>query len=451
MRSSLTKKYVFLAFTAGFVFFTTQLLSAENGSKPLPPIIELTLKGTIDRAVENSHTVRQAREDLSAAQGRIKQATAKFYPTIQAEANAGTFHDKQPAPSETPPPEVERDRNQYDAKVTLTQNVFSGFSHWAGVQSAKADQESFQKKLDRTTSEVRFEIAKLYFEIQLKLRELAAEREVSELRQKQLEQVKARFAAGRATQVERLKAEYAVKSQIPQIKSLESDLEKDTLRLVQYVGLPLTQEFKLTDSLEKAANAVMSKPLPEIATAFDLALTSNPDLIGIESDLAKLSSDVKVTSAKNLPALDLIFSSGTNAGRRDEIGAPGFRAYGGQLKLSVPVFSGLSSFAERHENQAKINSMIEKKAATREKLLEDLRRVYSAWSLETVRMDAEKTNIELAEKTVIQAETLYQTGRATLTDVLDGYSNQLQAKKNLASAMYGRVAALAEIKFLLGQ
>lgn len=431
------------------LFLSNFSFAAEEAApKPLPPFIKITLKEALEMAFASSHDIRQLKEEVIAAEARTDQSLSKFYPTVNVNASAGTFHDRQ---GEVPQPESERDRNQYDAKVVLNQNLFSGFSHWSGLDAAKADRDSAQKKLEKKIAEVRLGVIKSYFNIQLKLKELAAEKEIAELRRNQLSQVESKFSQGRATEVEKLRAEYAVKSQIPQMKTIESDLEKETLSFVQFLGLPLTQEFSLTDQLEVANKLLLTKPLPDIAVAFEVALRTNPELLGYDFDLAKLNSDIKVTSAKHLPSLDLALSSSTTASRRDEIGASGYRSYGGQVNLNIPVFSGLSSFSERHENQTKLNVLLEKKAAYREKLLEDIRRVYSTWNLENAKAEAEKANIELTDKAVSQSEALYASGRATLIDVLDSYSSGLQAKKNYAAAEYGRITALAELKFILGE
>ena len=66
------------------------------------------------------------------------------------------------------------------------------------------------------------------------------------------------------------------------------------------------------------------------------------------------------------------------------------------------------------------------------------------------KLEAETVNVKLADMTVLKARGFYGLGRASLSDVLNSYSHALDAKKNLAQAMYDRVFALSHIKTALG-
>jgi len=428
-----------------------QTVSPPNVDSPgKKPVLQLTLGETIKRALGESAGLRQLREELNAASAVRSQAVSKFLPTISLDGDVGTARDRTPIPGDPDVPEVARERNFYNGRITLTQNLFSGFGHTANFKVASTGEQAAELALKAKEGDVLLEAIRVYFTIQLRLKELEAEREIATLRNRQYESMKSRAKFGRATELELLQAQQAVQSQVPTIRELESKVEGESLKLARLLGLQLDQPFALIDSLDEAAKALQEQALPDLAKAYQQTLKQNPGLLKSEVEFEKAIAQIRSVNSTNLPQLDFVLSAGTNANRRDEIASEESMVYTGMLRFSVPVFTGLSSFSSAKEAQARLNAEREERATLREKTLDDLRANFRLIELSTDKIKAEQANVQVADLAVVKAEAFNRVGRATLNEVLDSYSKKLEAKKGLANAFFDRIVAIAQIKAILG-
>src|SRR5262249_7369874 len=110
------------------IFLATSALGA------LPDEGNISLHAAIQRALENNHEVLRAARGLQAAQAKLSSARSQFFPKLDLSLDAGTFHDRVPQPGDSVVPLISRERNAYNAQLTVTQNLFSGFQHSSAVQ-----------------------------------------------------------------------------------------------------------------------------------------------------------------------------------------------------------------------------------------------------------------------------------------------------------------------------
>lgn len=428
----------------------TSLLAAADPAKS-QNVMQLTLQQAIAKATSSSRKLTAARESLEAADAVQSQAFAKFFPTITAEGNAGTAHDRQATPGDTEVPDVPRDRNFYSGQLILTQNIFSGFNHSANYRFARANKSVERLELTIEERQTVLSVVQTYFTLQKNLREVEAEREVIGLKVKQLENIKQKSRSGRATELEELQAQQSLESQRASIRDLDAQIEGQSLKLARLLGMELDQSFALVDSLEGAEKVLIETKLPPLEESYAQLLRESPELEKSEASFERANAQMKLTNSGSLPLVDLVVSAGTDAHQRDEIAATNSVTYKGMVRLTVPLFSGLSSFAANREGQAKINALREERTLLREETLDKLRSAYRDAEVAIDKIKAEQTSVALAEKTTIKAETLQAVGRATLTEVLDSYSARLDAKKKLAAALYQRAESLARIKSMTNQ
>lgn len=418
---------------------------AESTNKPA---LILSLKEATTRALAGSRVVKKAKEDYNAAREATSVARAAFLPTLKFESNVGTLHDREPSVGETVSPAIARDRNQYDADLVLTQPLFSGFRDWNDVRAKSAASLEEEWKLKSTALDISIKVIELYFGLQLAQADLNAEKEVSKLRQEQWEDVKNRARSGRATQLDSLESEYAVKAQEPAIKELEHDISSKSLQLARILDLPLDQSFRLSDDLSNIGAVLGAAKLPNLAEAYTTATQASPKLRAAQQTVERIDLEYSRDSAKHYPELSFEAKAGYHTNLRADLGTEDARHYSGLLKLTVPLFSGLSSFDERRVNRAKVSSAQEDLGIARDDLLQELTDAYSQLELAESKIIAEKKNTELTLRAIDNAKSLFQAGRATQTSVLDSYSRDLTARKNYSKALYDRVIALAKVRSL---
>ena len=400
------------------------------------------------RSLAGSRKIKKAKEEYNAAREETSVARTSFLPTVRFESNIGTLHDRVPNIGEVTPPQIARDRNQYEAQVVLNQPIFSGLHDLNNVRAKNAAMSEQEWKLKSTALDLSVQVIELYFTLQLDQAELAAEKEVAKLREDQWTEVQNRTKAGRATELDSLEAEYALRAQEPTIKSLEQDISSKSLQLARIMDLPLDQGFKLTDNLSDVGAVLGSAKLPSLAEAYQVSTRESPKLRTAEETLSRVDLEYARDSSKHYPDLSFEVVGGYQSNLRNEFGTEDSRTYSGMLKLNVPLFSGLSSFDERRVNYARVASAREDLSMARDDLLQELMDAYSSYELAESKIVAEKKNTELTARAVENARNLFRAGRTVQTNVLDSYSRDLTARKNYAKALFDRIMALAKIRSL---
>lgn len=440
------QKYIFL------FCFAKLLVGVEvtESPKPAAPVEDIALPRAIQMALSNSHEVKQSKESYEAAEAAVRRVRSSFYPKVSAEVTAGTYHDRVPLPGSTSVPTTPTDRNNYVAGLKLSQSLFAGFRDASAFARVTTERTLADKELQIAKENMAQTVIQLYFGIQLLLRNIESEKEVKTLRAQQYDEVKNKMLHGSATELAALQVEYTLKAQQPQISALEADLESRKLKLARLMGFSLDQSYKLKSDLPDASVPLLTTQLPAFSDAFEFALKNNPNFAKYELQLTQLQNQTGEVLSKHLPTLDFIVNGGTNAYQRFDIGSSDSLTYSAELKLTVPLFSGLDSFAERSEQQSKLNALKEARSAYRESVLEQLNDAYRQLELASTKWEADKVNLVLTEKTVSKARAFYRMGRATLAEVLDSYSQFLTARRSATQTKFDRVVALFKIKSLLG-
>ncbi len=423
-----------------FVHVTQQAYASE---------VVLTINDAVNKAMQNSAQIQAAEARRESARSQVKSANAGFLPSLSLEAQAGTLRDRSTVPGEAEAPLVPRDRNEYRANLLLKQNLFAGFRDIETLHKRKMAEQLRDLELEQMRSQIMVDVVRLYFAIQLAKIRLAATLETQQLREKQLKQVRDRARVGRATDLEVTEAQYAFEAEKPEIHLLKAEIETKTFQLIRLMGLKLDASLTLKDSLDTIQGFLGDKnvSLPEL---YKQALTNNPDLKIKATAQEELTAEYRIQKARHLPELNIELRAGTSAFRQNEFGEPSSETYSGMLVLSVPLFSGFSSFSDRHSYEKSLMALKADESHKREDLFVALNQAFRQWHTAKSRIMAEQTNNKLADKTVSQAESLYRAGRATLQQVLDAYSKRLQAKRALAEAKYEQIVAHTDLLVLTG-
>jgi outer membrane protein TolC len=414
------------------------------------PPMDLSLRTSVERTFKSAPDIQAARSLVEETQAGVALQSSAWFPRIQLELKAGTYHDRLPNPGDIMIPLTGRDRNQYVGQLVATQPIFSGFN-WSSKRSlAKSHQAVQEAELRLVQARTMRKVIEGYFTIQILQRQVQAEKEVSKLREKQWVQVKLRKAQGRATELETLQAEYAVQAQLPQLRRLEADLELKELEFGQLIGLAADTEFRLVDSVDQAATILEEAHLPSLKDALATLLKTNPTLNQAQLKETEALHQAGVDFAKHLPSLDLRVSAGTNTNLRSNLISSESLAYGGDLVLVVPLFSGLESLHERKQSQARMSAAQSQLVASRDRVVQEMIRAHRSWELEKEHVGVEKKNIEITRLLIVRSEALYSAGRTTLTEVLEAYNNHLAARRAYEQATLTWLLSIIEVKALLG-
>jgi outer membrane protein len=323
--------------------------------------------------------------------------------------------------------------NTYVAQISGSQLLYSGGRTGAALDIARNYREAARLGLVEETAEIELQVRTAYYRAlfaqQIEgIAAAALEQAEAFLRQEQL-----RLAAGRASELDVLRAEVARDNLRPQTVEARNAAELATLNLKRLVDVPLQQPLRLTTPLappsaEELARAELS---PEVGVAQRAALAAAERQVSIRQQ------QVRIARGAFLPNVSLsmnygrqLFPSSTFA-----FGEEWRTDWTAGLNVQIPIFNGGQRIAELQ------TARVERERA--ELQLSQLREAVQLQA-EQARGERERARTAIAarERTVEAAQRVYDLtvlrynqGLATQLEVSQARLELLQARSNLAQAV----------------
>ncbi len=227
--------------------------------------------------------------------------------------------------------------------------------------------------------------------------------------------------------IDLLRAHVELQTQQQRLIAAQNQLDIDKLTLGRVIGLPNGQEFRITDSVPYA-------PLGEITLeqALQQARTTRPDYLSAKARVHAAELATKAVAAENYPTL----STATDFG---DIGSPNFgtshETVDFSLSLNVPIFQGSRVRADKLQADAALQQRKAELADLEGKIDDQVRTAFLNLKSSSELVAVTKSNIDLANQTLAQAQDRFKAGVADNLEVV-------QAQESVASANQSNIASL---------
>jgi outer membrane protein TolC len=256
-----------------------------------------------------------------------------------------------------------------------------------------------------------------------------------------LDQAVAAHDAGTSPKLDVLRAQVDYQNEQQSLISTKNSLEKDKLALARTIGLPLDQNFRLTDLVPfKALDNV------DPQAAFVQALKSR-------KDLAAYAEQVKGASAEKTSAWAYQLPVGSFAGDYGDIGTtPGhshgtFSATG---QISVPVLQIAKTKGQEQVADAQYEQSRDKLADQIQQVNQDIRDSLLDIQSAAKLVDSTHSNVELANEALSEAQQRFHAGISDNLPVSQAQSQTEQANDQYISALYQHNIAKLSLARALG-
>jgi outer membrane protein TolC len=256
-----------------------------------------------------------------------------------------------------------------------------------------------------------------------------------------LDQATAAHDAGTSPRLDVLRAQVDYQNEQQTLISTTNQLAKDRLALARTIGLPLDQDFRLTDTVPYVA---LDQPDP--ATAFAEALKNRKDLQAAAETVKAASATQSAAKASQYPVVSF-------NGNYGDIGTtPGHShgTYTAMGQISVPVLQIASTkgqeqvaLAQHEQASAKLSDQIQQvNQDVRDSILD----IQAAAKL----VDATKSNLDLANEELSEAQQRFHAGVSDNLPVSQAQSQTEQANDQYISALYQHNIAKLSLARALG-
>ncbi len=346
--------------------------------------------------------------------------------------------------------------NTWVAGLTVAQPIFAGGRIRAGIDMAEDAADAARASLEEARGDVAQQVKQAYYDAVLAGRSATIMEESVELARRHLAEVKLREDAGRASELDTLRAAVDLENLVPQLVQARNARDLALLNLKRLVNLPADGQLRLTTELQATTadgTSVASLELPTLQAASP-RLARRATVVAAEKQISVRRAQVSIARAAYLPTVALTGNLNRQAYPAATFSFPS----GGEWRddwnvgflVQWPLFQGFRRGAEMDAAHAQLDLA----ELQHDQLIEGVRIEYDRARGEFARAQAQ---IAAAARTSAQAQKVYeltelryQEGQATQLDVSTARLSLQQARINEVQAYHDAYAALAAAERALG-
>ena len=256
-----------------------------------------------------------------------------------------------------------------------------------------------------------------------------------------LDQATASHDAGISPRLDVLRAQVDYQNEQQNLIAATNQLAKDKLALARTIGLPLDQNYRLTDTEPYVALDNLDP-----ATAFAQALKNRKDLASANEQVAAASSQKTAAFADQLPTVKF-------AGDFGDIGETAAHSHGtftATGKVEAPILQIAKTKGEEAVADANYQQSRDKLADKIQQINADIRNSILDIQSAAKLVEAAKSNVDLANEELNEAQQRFHAGVADNLPVSQAQSSVEQANDQYISALYQHNAAKLSLARALG-
>jgi outer membrane protein TolC len=410
--------------------------------QPVAQVVDLSLGEVLRRGLAHNLGLLLAQAHVQSAEGSRWKALADLLPSLSAQGtgtreklNLAVFGFTLPGV-----PSLVGPFNVYDFRVGVRSQIVD----LKAVHALRAEGEGLEAaRSSRKDAEglVILVCGSLYLQV------VSAESRV-EAERAQLETAKAlhtlardRKEAGSAPGIDVLRAEVALRSREQQLIVAENAVAKSRLALARAIGLPLGQEFRLTDRVPYA-----ELPSIPLEAGLERAYRDRADWKAALALVRAAEQSRAAASGEYLPTLALEADIGRIGQTFDSLKT----TYTLEAALRVPIFEGGRTHGKVLEAEARLRSQKDALEDLRVRIELDVRSAILDLTAAGERVRVAQAAGELAKDQLTQAQDRFAAGVAGNLEVVQAQESLASATDNQITSLYDFNLAKATLARALG-
>ena len=409
--------------------------------------LELSLQGAIERGlrynlglVESNHASADVRADrLRALSALLPQLSANARQAFEDISFKEIGIKLPPIPGFALPP-TSGGFGYQDARVGLTQSIYNRQLRDQYHAQKNAEEASvFTIKDSRDV--VVFAVGTAYLQViasaarvETARAQLASARELDR-------QTADRVTAEVSPEIDSLRAQVEGQSAEQRLTNAANQLEKDKLTLARITGLPIDQQFVLTDRLAYHSIAGISF---EAATAE--ALNSRADLKSAAAGVRAAESTLRAQKAQRLPVISVSANYG-GGGTSISAFSPVYSVSG---NVSVPIYTGGRIHADIEQAQSNLARKEAEYADLKGRIAYDVKIAWLDMSASDSSVKVAGHNKELASRALAQSLDRYANGVTNYLEVVQAQEAVAAAGDNYIEGLYSLNLAMISFARAVG-
>jgi outer membrane protein TolC len=423
-------------------------LGTFNGSgnidKPVPGEIALPILDAIDRGIRHNLGLLLSQEQSASTRAEYRRSLSALLPNISGRAsdtvqqiNLAAFGIPLPAGLSSP---VIGPFNVIDARAVLSQ-TFLDFSAMNRVHEAAENEKTAKFTLQDARELVVLVVGNQYLLTVAAASRLDTAKAQLDTAKTIFEQAQDQKRAGVSAGIDVLRAQVQMQTQQQRVLAAQNQLEQQKLSLARIIGLPVSQQFRLTDTVPYA-------PLPQfnLEQSLTQAYKERPEYLAAESRVRAAELAVKAAKAEHLPTGEI----NGDFGVLGKTLSSAENTYSVSAGIRIPIFQGGRAQADIAQSESDLRqSRLQ---------LEDLHNRVEQ-EVRSALLDVESTNqqvlvakqsINLAGEELRQTQDRFKAGVSGSLDVVQAQESVATANETYIQALYSNNVAKLTLARALG-
>lgn len=416
-------------------------------------VMRMSQREAVQMAEENNRAVAIGRARVDASDARAQQAQSNRMPQLRLSSRYTRVSEVEPfrftAPfSPTPITIAPTVLDNYSARVTLSQPLFTGLRLTNLSKAAEYGSEAVREDSRRIESEVEFDVTSAYWNLYRAIETEAVLGETTRQIKQHLTDVERFASVGMATTNDVLKVQVQLSEvELRHIEAMNG-IRLARIQLNNLLSLPLGTEIRPTEKLTE-----MYVDLPDLSDLVSQALERRPELRSM--DYRTKMRDASVSAAKGAWFPQIYLQANYDYARPNTRVQPikdEWRdTWDVGLTFQFTLWDWLTTASQVSEAKAELEEARQTYDQTK-----DLVELHVTGSF--LRLLEEKDKVGVAKQGVEQAQENYRITRSKFrenlvsnTDLLDAEVALLNAKLNQTKAMIDFHIASAALKKSIGE
>ena len=427
--------------------------SAPEG-KATADVLQIDFNDAIDRGLRNNLGLLLAGDQTQIARGErwkelsdlLPNVSARVLEDVQTQSLAALGFNKlfpllaAPGSSTTRLPRLVPAFNYFDARASVSQSIFD----FKNIEKERSASESV-KAAKFTYKDARETVVLAVGNAYLQAIASGARVETSEAQVKNAQALYDKAAdqqkAGLSPAIDTLRSQVELQTRQQQLIVARNDLAKQKLNIARIIGLPLGQEFVLT---EKAPYQELA-PLA-LDTYLQRAYASRGDYQAALAQVRAAELSRKAAAAGRYPTIDVDANLG-DIGVTPSQSNGTWQVNGG---LNIPIFAGNRVHGDVLQADAQLKQARSQLGDMRGRIDYEVRTALLDLNASAEQVEVARSSVDLAEQALAQSQDRFTAGVADNLEVVQAQESVASAHESYIQSLYAHNLSKVELAHAIG-
>ena len=407
--------------------------------------LQVTLDQALEIALAESNTIKIADMTVEKSGYAKKGSYAALYPNVNISSSYQRTLLKQVMV-------MDMGGQAMEIKVGRDNNISASASAsmplvnaplWESLKLSALDVEMAVEQARSSKVSMISQVKQAFYGVLLAKESLAVMTQVYDNAQANYEKTMQRYQVGKASELEKLRAQVNVMNAEPNVSSAENAVLLATWQLKAVMGLNLDTDIEAVGGLSDYTEQLLTPYVSEDN------IENNSSMIQLDIQNRMLESNIRMQKKQYLPTLAASINYNYSAMGDDEL--RWFPSSNAALSLNIPVFDGFQKHYNIKQSKIAKDMLDVQRQDTERQIRIAIRNYNDRIALCVKNYTAANATVEIAEKSYQISEKRYEVGKTTLVELNDAQLALEQALLNQAQAIYNFMVAKASLDELLGK